>query len=487
MISNLVKRGNRYSIRRKIPSDLQAHYGKTETVKALGTSDPTEAANLCRAESVRQDQEFAAVRASFRTVPFEPSREEVEANEEMRLIDWGAEDSANQAEQEKRAARREEIRSVLLEVLGVVPGPAVAAPVAIISPTATIAPATRRKSTLLADRPGRGAYAPVPVVVMHLAGLVEKWARERKPNSRTIDIADKVVERFYQHCGRFPLSEITRRHVIDFKDKLLAAGQTPVNTDKQLTILRTLLNFAIANDLTQNNAAVGIKVGERKNARAVRLPFDAGALQAIFSSPVYTENFRPKGCAGEAAYWIPLLALFTGARLEELAQLRPVDIYEDTYHDTDDTERRVWVLRITNEGEGQGVKNVGSVRRFPIHAELLKRGFLEYVKARAALPRIFESLKVDKYGAEGAVFGNWFGKYLRIVCKVEDRRMVFHSFRHGFKDAAREAGVPEDVADAITGHAGGGVARRYGGLNYPLRPLVDAIEKIKIRGLVLPN
>jgi len=482
MISNLVKRGNRYSIRRKIPSDLQAHYGKTEMVKALGTSDPSEAANLCRAESVRQDQEFAAVRASLRKAPFELSREDVECMEEMAATAW-----ADQKEQDRRAKRREEIRSVLLEVIGTGDHTAVAALLTPVSPAATTAPTTRRKSTLLADRPGRGAYAPVPVVVMHLAGLVEKWARERKPNPRTIDIADKVVARFYQHCGRFPLSEITRRHAIDFKDKLLAAGQTPTNTDKQLTILRTLLNFAIANDLTQTNAALGIKVGERKNAKAVRLPFDASALQAIFSSPVYTAGFRPKGCAGEAAYWIPLLALFTGARLEELAQLRPVDIYEDTYHDTDDTERRVWVLRITNEGEGQGVKNVGSVRRFPIHTELLKRGFLQYVHDRAALPRIFESLKMDKYGAEGAVFGNWFGKYLRTTCKVEDRRMVFHSFRHGFKDAAREAGVPEDVADAITGHSGGGVARRYGGLKYPLRPLVDAVAKIKIRGLTLPD
>jgi len=163
----------------------------------------------------------------------------------------------------------------------------------------------------------------------HLAALVEKWAKERKPQIRTVGIANRVILRFYQHIGRFPISAITRRHVVEFKDRLLESGQTPVNTDKQLTILGTLLNYAADNLLAEPNIAKGIKVGERKNAKAVRVPFDVPALNAIFSSPVYSEGARPQGCGGDAAYWMPLLALFTGARLEEMAQLRPEDIYED--------------------------------------------------------------------------------------------------------------------------------------------------------------
>ena len=46
---------------------------------------------------------------------------------------------------------------------------------------------------------------------------------------------------------------------------------------------------------------------------------------------------------------------------------------------------------------------------------------------------------------------------------VTNKALVFHSFRHGFKDALRAAGVSEDVNDALTGHAGGGtVGRTYG-------------------------
>jgi hypothetical protein len=46
--THLIKRSSRYSIRRKVPVDLQSHYGRTEIVKALGTSDRREAEQLCR-------------------------------------------------------------------------------------------------------------------------------------------------------------------------------------------------------------------------------------------------------------------------------------------------------------------------------------------------------------------------------------------------------------------------------------------------------
>jgi hypothetical protein len=71
---------------------------------------------------------------------------------------------------------------------------------------------------------------------------------------------------------------------------------------------------------------------------------------------------------------------------------------------------------------------------------------------------------------------------------VTDKRMVFHSFRHLLKHTMREAGIGEEVSDAITGHAGGGVGRRYGGgALYPLAPLVDAMSRYRIHDLELPS
>ncbi|MGA7779951.1 MAG: DUF6538 domain-containing protein [Paraburkholderia sp.] len=488
MTNHLSKRGSRYYFRRKIPLDLQAHFqGSKEIVKALGTSDPAEARKLVREESVRYDREFDSLRkraASGQLTgealkEYERQRDEYERDYQEWFDTEGRPDPlevqfAEHDRQVAREAKRKEkhARQVAAyeEALARIMAQGGALPALPVSAT----PVTPALQSAPSGSSG------------HLAALVEQWANERKPDTRTVAIANRIILRFYEHVGRIPVASISRAHVIDFKNKLLESGQSSVNTDKHLTMLRAILNFAVDNLQAHSNAALGVKVGERKNARAARLPFDLPALQAIFASPVYAGDDRPDGGAGEASYWLPLLALFTGARVEELAQLRPEDIYEETYRNTDDSEKRCWVLRITNEGDGQGVKNIGSVRRFPIHGVLLARGFVEYAQAQRGKARIFSELKPDTMGAESGNWSKWFGKYLRRVCKVTDPKMVFHSFRHGFKDMCREAGISDEVSDALSGHASGKVSRRYGGLSYPLAPLVEAVSRIRVSGLKLP-
>ena len=60
-----------------------------------------------------------------------------------------------------------------------------------------------------------------------------------------------------------------------------------------------------------------------------REPFDAHDLQAIFNAPLFTEHELPVGAKGDAGIWLPLLALYGGARQAEYAGLRVSDIRED--------------------------------------------------------------------------------------------------------------------------------------------------------------
>lgn len=64
---------------------------------------------------------------------------------------------------------------------------------------------------------------------------------------------------------------------------------------------------------------------------------------------------------------------------------------------------------------------------------------------------------------------------------ITDRRKVFHSFRHTFKDACRRARIPEAVHDALTGHASGSVGRRYGS-GQPVEVLAEAVAKLGYSG-----
>lgn len=72
----------------------------------------------------------------------------------------------------------------------------------------------------------------------------------------------------------------------------------------------------------------------------------------------------------------------------------------------------------------------------------------------------------------------WFGRYLRETCDIRDANKVFHSFRHSFKRMTRDAGLPEEVHDALTGHSsGGGIGRQYG-RGFSLEPLFRAVDQV---------
>jgi integrase len=90
------------------------------------------------------------------------------------------------------------------------------------------------------------------------------------------------------------------------------------------------------------------------------------------------------GGKGEA--WLPLLGLFTGARLGELCHPLVSDVQ---------CAEGIDYINLTDEGDEQAIKTVGSRRRVPIHPELVRLGFLDYVKGRKAAKdeRLFPLLK----------------------------------------------------------------------------------------------
>ena len=69
--------------------------------------------------------------------------------------------------------------------------------------------------------------------------------------------------------------------------------------------------------------------------------------------------------------WLPIVCAYQGCRQEEACQLMKSDIWQ---HDSG-----VWVMRITDAGQDQKVKNDPSIRTIPLHTKLIERGFLQHV------------------------------------------------------------------------------------------------------------
>lgn len=196
----------------------------------------------------------------------------------------------------------------------------------------------------------------------------------------------------------------------------------------------------------------GIKyTGTRKGRERAQRALRPAELVRLFNGPE---------CAAFAAdpaqvhrYWLPLLGLYTGARVNEVCQLNPqCDIRE---------EGGIWLLDITEESEGdsrvsKSVKNETSRRPVPVHPELLRLGFLRYVeRVRAGGHALLFPEWAPSGGKASAAAAKWFrGHIAALGLRDETPRaciLGFHCFRSTFLARAYDLGVVD--AEAVTGHA----------------------------------
>lgn len=84
---------------------------------------------------------------------------------------------------------------------------------------------------------------------------------------------------------------------------------------------------------------------------------------------------------------------------------------------------------------------------------------------------------------------NATGRHLRTTVGITDTDRVFHSFRHGVKDALRRGRVDVEAREALLGHSGStsAVSRGYGATEmlerWGVKVLRDAVSKIEYDGL----
>ena len=115
-----------------------------------------------------------------------------------------------------------------------------------------------------------------------------------------------------------------------------------------------------------------------EGTQSTRDAFDPHGLQAVFDAPLFTQHDIPEGGKGLTAVWLPLLAVFMGARQNEFASLRVSDIRQDPETQT----LLMWIAR--EAAAGKRVKSDAGERVMPLHPQIIKLGFLDYVAQRKA-------------------------------------------------------------------------------------------------------
>lgn len=334
----------------------------------------------------------------------------------------------------------------------------------------------------------------------------------KRPGDNTVREAQHAVRRFREWHGDIRLADITREKAREFRDALarvptrlkrhllklplreLLAHSEAIGPpafagtiNKSLQLLSAIVTHAIRDGRMDRVAAFsnpfdkGMKLSVDAREVESREVFEAGDLRAIFGTRVFTERERPKGGGEEAAFWLPLIGHLTGARQGEIAQLRIGDVRRDP-------ETGIWFFDISTEG-GRSIKTASSRRRVPLHPVLEVAGLLRYrqwlLDAGSSLDGpLWPGIVSDAQGRRAGPWSKWFNRWLRNSAGVKDAGKVFHSFRHTFKRMARDAGLAEEMHDALTGHSGGGVGRSYGG-GFGLSALAVAVAQLTPCDVVL--
>ncbi len=184
---------------------------------------------------------------------------------------------------------------------------------------------------------------------------------------------------------------------------------------------------------------------------------------------------------------MPLIGLFSGMRLNEICQLDVADIRK-----IDDIECFVITCDASIGSTEKRLKTENAERLVPIHPTLIDIGFLKYVATRRVSGRgkLFPDLSVASTGYYSDNFSKWFSRFLE-KAGAKRPRTSFHSFRHNFRDALREARIPKDITHALGGWAnengdGDATAENYG-RGYLAATLLDAIKQLEYRTLALDH
>ena len=280
-------------------------------------------------------------------------------------------------------------------------------------------------------------------------------------------VTKSVVREYKQTLLSYPANRYKGKRREKTLSQLLEEGCACISLETVRNIMgrvSSFFNWLVTQGYREDNPFSGVAPKRVHSARSERSPFTDDDLKLLFGTAIY----KDKKYAHDWQYWLPLLGLYTGARLEELCQLKGQDFkVVDGCHYID----------IHGEGDTQNrVKTPSSIRKIPVHSELINLGLLDVVNKRSRECFLFNLKRINTN--LGHVPSKWFSGY-KASLGLPKGTKVFHSFRHTLRDKLTLSGVPNEHIRELLGHEQiGETFGRYGS-SIPVKVLAESLERLQ--------
>lgn len=142
-------------------------------------------------------------------------------------------------------------------------------------------------------------------------------------------------------------------------------------------------------------------------------------------------------------FYLPRMALLTGCRLNELAQLRVSDVL---------LEAEQSIISINANESDQRTKNDASVRAIPL-TDTTKSLLLPLVGQKNPKRRLFEVLPYNELNGYAGKPSKYFSGLIKQELSLSG--VSFHSFRHSAVTHLFNSGVREELIGELMGHSTG--------------------------------
>lgn len=293
--------------------------------------------------------------------------------------------------------------------------------------------------------------------------VIDKEVASRSLGRDARPLPERTARKFRQAAEEFTafrksdlVAAVTAEEANAWKEHMLSAEALSNNSVKQrIQNLRTLIQWARKQSLgglfpSSNPLELVTLPGFRPVPSDTRTFTMAEAKTALLAARKET---RPE------LRWLPWLSAYSGARINELAQLTKADFFEVGGD---------WFYRLTTSG-GRDLKNQFSERRIPVHPELIREGLREFIASIRHDKRIFPK-------RSQANISEW----LRGEVGLKREGLApNHGWRHLFEDLCLSAGMLDAARSYITGRSTGNSGEGYGKSEAMLPGLAQEMRKVR--------